>query len=369
MLKSAGNTEDYVSALRTSTDRARYALYVVIIATVLIFAINHNIASDSWPRRRLDAWYEYAREDGTGKPVPSLIAHGDAERLTALRAEYVKQFVERTIFAPSPLPGVAIDVNDLGLIGGIALTLLMIILVASISREHENLYLGLYKVRLLCNEDGTRSSFGGSRANLLYHALAMTQVLNSPPTLVRWRRRPVLSLVRLAFLGPFVVYAWVIWAAILTSDVSYTVYHIDPDGVIYFELALAGVVFALGLTAWLHTSAMAERWDRAFLRVNPSRRVLPELRLVEWLRIRLLPLSEARLTRQRLATNIIDALTIKETSLVVESVDVSVTLRCRATKVTQSHLRQMLRLLIDQGATEAGAKSPPRISADLRPSS
>lgn len=354
MKASAGDPDEYVLALRTSTDRARNVLYVVAVTTVLVFAVYHNIAADSWPRRRLDAWYQYAREDGKVKPIPREVAGGDVERLEDLRDEYVEQFASRVIFAASPLPGVAMDVNDLPLVGGLALVLLMLLLATAIAREHETLYLSLYKVRLICEEDGAKSAHGGSRANLLYHALAMTQMLNSPPTLARWRPRPIVAPVwRLAFLLPFLVYWRVLENEVETSHVSYIVYNVDAERDLRLYALLAAALFVLGVVAWAHTSAMAERWDRAFLRINPNRRASPQSTLFTWLRVRLTPLNRRRLRRQQLTSAVVDRLVVHDQAAHTYNVPVEVRVPCRSKRLGLRHLRSMRRQLLMAGSREA----------------
>ena len=304
---------EFVEAMRTSSDRARYAFYVVVVATVLIFITNHNIHEDSWPRRRLDKWYQYAREPGrwyqsppktagrNGSRIdaikaaykrdasdwydpPEYLGSGDPNRLKAVRAEYTKQFASRAIFTTSPIPGVSIDINDLGLMSGIALVLLLLVLVMTIAREHENLQLSLYKVRRVCAEDKEASQRGDSRANILYHTLAMTQVLNAPPTLARWGRHGVLHYLRLVFLAPALVYSWVFWTEWRTQYIA-ALYGIDNTRILIFELAMTVTLFALGLAAWAHSSAMARRWEQAFFRINPVRKVFAQAGAVEWLKL------------------------------------------------------------------------------------
>ncbi len=104
----------------------------------------------------------------------------------------------------SPIPGVSIDVNDLGVVGGVALVLLTSILVFCVMREHENLYLALYKVRRLCDVPDQDHTHGESAANLLYHRLVMGQVLSSPPTLAQWKHRGILHHVSWVFFLPLV---------------------------------------------------------------------------------------------------------------------------------------------------------------------
>jgi hypothetical protein len=54
-----------------------------------------------------------------------------------------------------PLFDLSVDYNEFGPISGIVLALLMMLLVFSFARQHENLYLCAFKVRRLCRGDET----------------------------------------------------------------------------------------------------------------------------------------------------------------------------------------------------------------------
>lgn len=345
------DTAQYVAALRTSSDRARFALYVTVVATVLVFIATHNISEDGWPRQRLDAWYKYGRETPPAPPPPREIARGDAERLRELRAEYVKQFTARALLTTSPIPGVSIDVNDLGLFGGITLTLLMLVLAASIAREHENVYLSMYKVRLVVEADPEEQSRGGSRANLLYHALAMTQVLNSPPTLARWRSPRILPAFRIIYLAPALVYGWVVWTEWNTRDVS-RAYGVDVLPMVWFEAVLLAVLLLLGTLTWRHSLAMAHRWERAFFVVNPGRRAAPQMSDWEWLRFGSGKGSESHLRDQRLRSELIDRLEARSAAASAE-VRAEVEYDCKSDRVSLRDLRQVCEKLVCQGKKKA----------------
>src|SRR3954454_15911188 len=123
MTAGSQGIEEYGKVLRSSSDRSRYAIYVVTIVTILICIANYNIQDNSWSRRRIATWHAYARTaQGLPRP-PAEIAGGDPLLLQALRAEYVKQFISHDVLTTSPIPGVSIDINDLGVVGGIALVL------------------------------------------------------------------------------------------------------------------------------------------------------------------------------------------------------------------------------------------------------
>src|ERR1044071_454684 len=302
-LPELDSTRLYVDALQKSSDGARRVLYVVIVVTVLIFSMNYNIQPNNWSRRRLATWYSYARSDTPNRQLPKYVAGGDEQRLIDLRKEYAKQFVDRAVITTWPLTGMAIDVNELGTIGGIALMLLMATLLICVAREHENLHLALYKVRMLAMEEGPLSINGDSRSNLLYHALAMSQVLNSPPTLARWHPPGGFSIFRLIFLAPFFVYAWVVstdWASRETARA----YGVDVERILAMEAVIAFALFILGVFTWVHSSAMADRWANAFFSVNPHRAQFQQSSLFTWVRIRI---GRKPQTSGHLITSLIDA--------------------------------------------------------------
>ena len=132
------DTEEYVTAFERSSNRARYALYIVVVTTVLVGIANYNVQDWSWPRKRLSAWYKYATPTSPQSEVAPFFG-GNIEQLKEARQEYLRQFVDRSVFTESPIPGVSMDINDVGLYGGLALTLLMLVQAICIMREHENL--------------------------------------------------------------------------------------------------------------------------------------------------------------------------------------------------------------------------------------
>ncbi len=337
---------EYIDAFRTSSDRARYSLYVVIVATVLIGIANYNLQEGSWPRSRLKAWYADAQSGNQG-PGPAASGSagtiagnsatldgsdrstrgngltffdGDPLQLDIAREEYLRQFISRGVATPSPIPGVWIDFNDLGLIGGIALCLLMLLLVLSIVREHENLHLALFKVRSLCNRNEHHAN-GDSLANLLYHGLAMRQVLSSPPTLARWRKSGVLQHLGVIFFLPALVYIWVTVTNWLTRETGES-YGVNVSRILGIQVVLAIVISVLCAAAWLHSRSMALRWKRAFFRINPGRQYAPQMTLSEWLKLKT-PRKGGRGIRRRLIAHLVDGMSVGD-YLAAEKVKISV---------------------------------------------
>ena len=354
--KSVDYVREYVDAMRTSSDRSRYALYILVVVTMMVFIYNYNMRDSGWPRRRLDTWYTYARETGRHYNPPPYIANGDAERLKAIRAEYVKQFASRAVLTPTPIPGTSIDINDLGLFSGIALVLLSGVLLICVAREHENLHLSLFKIRMLCQEDGEDASAAGdSRANLLYHALAMCQVLHSPPTLARWKRHGALHYLRIIFLAPAFVFMWVFWSEWTTQHVAAQYGVTDKQNELLLELAAVVVLLVFGVATWAHSSAMALRWERAFFRVNPKRRLIAQATVSDWLKI--LPTdNSAQRWHERITTAIADNI-IQQAKPLTDTVDVeSPPLKCDKATMRRKTLTCAVENLVKDGERRAREK-------------
>ena len=344
---------DYATAFKASSDRARYAFYVVIIATVLIFITNYNVQEDSWPLRRIDFWFG-SQNTAARAPAPGGAQETLEEQKTRLmREEYLRQFASRSVFAESPIPGVSIDVNDLGIVGGVALSLLMLILAICIVREHENLYLALYKVRMLCIEEGPRCSDGQSRANLLYHSLAMSQVLSSPPTLARWQQRGVLHHFGILFFAPAGVYVWVVITDFLTRERGES-YGRSVTAQLVFEVIVFIAITLLSCVAWLHTRAMAKRWRRAFFRVNRRRLLVNQMGLHEWLKLWPRKYDKLR-SDAALATMLVDTLTTVETTPAHETSLFSITEKIKGRSANRTEVRDLTDKVMNRGKELAEA--------------
>lgn len=337
---------EYVDAFRASSNRSRYALYIVIITSVLIGIATLNAHALGWPLRRIGAWY------GTPLAEQPFFAR-DTTVIKIAREEYLRQFVGRGVMPASPIPGVSMDVNDLGVIGGIALILLTAIMLFCLLREHENLQLALFKVRQLCTDDGPAHTRGDSRANLLYHALAMGQVLASPPTLARWRKRVILRHFGLIYFTPAAVQFWVILNNWHTRDIAR-----DYNANVWLSLGVQTAIFLLLLSissyALLTSRAMAKRWRRAFYRVNPARRMAPEPHMRQWMKLTRKRKSPSRrdTLRPRVVTSIVDALTIVDLRT-RETVPVTCSVDIKAERIHGTEAQRMVEDLFTAGEKKA----------------
>jgi hypothetical protein len=282
---------EYIHAFRSSSDRARYVIFV-ITATALLILVG-SWKSTRWSETQQlevsqtaalanDFEREQPRPSG---PPPATDAEAEAQREKAKaqyiaerlrpRADEARELASKSQAVELPDLGIYVYRRDLGHVGGLILLILSFLLSMSMVRQHENLYLAIFKIMRMRERHPQDHDDGESRANFLYHALAMAQVLNYPPTLARWRygwRNRVAGFIRwLVFLFPAGVLLFVM------IEVSK-------------RLTVASIVFLTGVTVLSVISAgysrsCNARWRAAFRKVNPALDLVDQRPLFQWLKV------------------------------------------------------------------------------------
>jgi cell shape-determining protein MreD len=177
-LSSTFDMKDYVEATNDAARRTRTVTIVLVVASVLIGIGWYNSMRWSWELHRIRQAYDpddrfVNRMLDSDRHPGVLIADKDgktpADRFrTELQQATVKAYVENVRFLRAPFFGVAFDVNDLGVIGGIALIMILLAMRYSLSREIKNLNVSL------------REAIYHNDLSAFYHALAMRQVFTVP---------------------------------------------------------------------------------------------------------------------------------------------------------------------------------------------
>ncbi len=208
--------QQYTDAVKDSTNRTRQILLMMIIASILIFAAFWNSREGGWSNSRLgkakasfDILERQQAQDiasllqSKGLTVPAEIlaraevkfppAEGeiyqDAQDLVNRSpGKSLKQAADNLFWTQKirteqvgqiqvPVLGISFDVNDLGLLGGFTLIVLLVWVNYSVWHHSNNLRLTFNFARELSGEKP-------GNAKLLYHTyqnLAMRQVLTIPP--------------------------------------------------------------------------------------------------------------------------------------------------------------------------------------------
>ncbi len=195
----------YVDAAKDSTNRTRHILVVMIIASILMFAAVWNSRFSGWGNTRLRlaratediVAYEPSKSNPDPKGWQRNIKEGDREIYNKAfdqlqdshRNHYQVQqllFWDQQIRAEQvgriqvPVLGINLDVNDIGLLGGITLIVLLMWAYYSLWHHAYNLRVALD----FADELGDKQRDDKGINRLLFHTyqnLAMSQVFTIPP--------------------------------------------------------------------------------------------------------------------------------------------------------------------------------------------
>lgn len=208
------SVKDYVEASSEAAKRTRTVMVVLMIASVLMFSALLNSSQSNWKLQRVRA-LENVNSDYVrmrlGPPPPResdnysvYMAHYDQIYSAAL-----KDYIENSYTIRIPFFGIAIDANDLGPLGGLALAVILALYRTSITRELDNLKL----------------SFEGAEAqnqlSTLYYLLAMRQVLAFPNIHTSKRSRFMKIVPKILIFIPLVIYSVIVTADFYTLTVVY----------------------------------------------------------------------------------------------------------------------------------------------------
>jgi len=304
-----------IEAAKQASDRGRQVLLVIQITCIVIFVAAWHEIGDGWTHVRLRtaqaaAWYLDCSADqhpessavnaqsiGTAKDkhdechylveqsqtaldilgcqrtaekpfcpdelnrAKSLIA---LARLSPLEARQrleslQKSFIEHTITVSVPFFGVTLDVNDIGLLGGITFLLVLIWLLFSLKREAENVG-AVFRGKT------------GEELSGVYQLLDMAQVLTIPPRrklkrnwLVRWFW---ICLERILFFPPLIVQCFVVWDDYRTLPRAQVLNPELAQSEFWWETGLLIAVFIVTLLCLVKAKDVSSEWEEAHKRLE-----------------------------------------------------------------------------------------------------
>lgn len=272
----------YVESFIKSSQLVRYALITVAITSVLLFVGHRNSAEHSWFNSRIDLAH-YAIDYKVWTFGPGVLkGRAELARKWAVARHLKSQLdievhlqaledarVNRVILLGVPFFGVTHDVNDLGFLGGIALLVLVAILKYAMSRQHENLYLALYRVRQIFKQEGGVPRPDG-QANLIYHSLAMSQQFTQPPSLARWGPIRRLGFSWLLLPLPLAVQAFGLYHDWTTRSVGLILNAGATKWSLWTQSVSLALVSLLTGACFLYCRSNDERWRKTFFTINPN---------------------------------------------------------------------------------------------------
>lgn len=309
--------KEYIGVFTLSSDRVRRLILISVVASILIFAAFWNSRRNTWwvhrsvairTAVRNEIWrpdikqrLEVCKIKGPGAAglyddcakVEELFAqldsmkHGEAS-LKAHLAELEAVRVSNIQWISVPFLGINFDINDLGAFSAVALSIVSFVLVFSMARQHENLYLSLWKIRQIVDRE-KKPDDGQSRANFLYHSLAMAQVFTRPPTLARWRPHRVGPIaVRSLFFVPIATQLFVWIHDVRTIKHAWGMNPLATIGTMSVQTFFLGVILICGFTSCIYSRAGDLRWRETFSKINPARAAMRQPSWWKWMKVGLL---------------------------------------------------------------------------------
>jgi hypothetical protein len=289
-----------IETFTRSSDRGRYLMVFLVLASFFCTICWLNSRQESWIAGRVTN-ARRAIQYEVWDPYSKFAARQDFSRLKGWAESYdlytkdlLMSYLSRLEDMESqsaysvriPIIGVSFDINDLGAVVGLSFLFLLLLLLASTYREHENLYLCLWKVERMLEpsrEAKVPPDLGDSDPNLLYHSLAMAQVFANPPTLARWRRNRLYNLPYFIFFLPLVPMGLILRNDLDTTRLAEMLSH--PATVASLVIQIFSIVLcaAVAVICVLYERSAALRWRSTFYKINPKFQRMAQPRVRDWL--------------------------------------------------------------------------------------
>jgi hypothetical protein len=307
--------EQYIKAFTSSSDRVRHLIFISILASVLVFAAYRNSMTKTWWNTRIEiarvgvrneVWLNPTERvnlchrrgpqaarfmdpcDEVARASDLLVfrgKHGETSLKSHL-AKLEETRVNEILFVSVPFLGIRFDINDLGAFSAIGLAIISFTLCFAMARQHENLFLSLWKVKQVARTEENPED-GQSRANLLYHALAMAQVFTRPPTLARWKPWAYgRYAIRLILFTPVLVQSLVLANDIKTVPDAWSLNWGATMMTMWMQVLFSLVVLVCTIMSYCYSRAGDFRWRETFQKINPDQFEKDQPSWWRWVKLR-----------------------------------------------------------------------------------
>jgi len=231
--------QDYLDASGDASRRTRSVHFIMVIASVLVLAGLVNSLQNSWMLARIQASNSPTAPYVLSKigppptnPTPNeTVAYQN--RYREFYSALVKTYVDTHYIVRVPVFGFTVDVNDLGMLGGIGFIVIMVVFRFCVSREVDNIVLSFKAARRL------------GKSVQFYHLLAMRQVFTVPDDGEIKRGKLLLWVPKAFCFAPLAVHLSVAGHDILTAVVGHQLSDVRTRILFVCEAVVALVLIAL----------------------------------------------------------------------------------------------------------------------------
>jgi hypothetical protein len=256
---------DFIDATVGSARRTRTLMTILVVACVLAFAGFLNSLPSSWMLQRIQVAGDPASPYVAGKL--GIEPTADDPRYQALHGALVRSWVDNAMSIDVPFFGVAFDINDLGLLGGISFVTILLLMRFSLRTEISSLRLAF--------KAAAQDAQGDSRQlERFYDLLAAQQVFTLPHIGVEpigWvARRPWILRVmpKLTCFLPLAVYSLVAVNDYLSQDVANAINPLHTRILLVYTGVLWGLIAVLSTWCYMRLMEIDRIWDEYWTRIQ-----------------------------------------------------------------------------------------------------
>ena len=263
------NLHDFAEAARDSSRRTRTLLVVLVVACVLALVGFLNSLESGWMLQRVRA----AAEPGAGYIAQKLEFPPDMNPAArdALQGAIIRAYIDNAMTVRVPFFGVAFDVNDLGLMGGIGFLTILMLLRFSLRTE-------IASLRIAFKAAAREAAGDQARLEAFYDLLAMQQVLTFPQMRdprVGWSiHRPALlrAMPKLICFLPVIVYTMVALNDYQSQHVANVINPLHTRILLLYTGVLWVLILALAAWCFARLMKIDRLWDEywAFVSAPPD---------------------------------------------------------------------------------------------------
>jgi hypothetical protein len=271
--------DNYIEATSDASKRTRANTIVLVVASVLLFIGWYNSLLWSWPIDRVRRAFDpqdmsiYKGLDIKNRPLLNPELPKDGEQLVGyinkeglspadmyrlqMQWAVARGYVENVRFVRVPFFGIAFDVNDLGMIGGIGLITILLLMRYSLSREIKNLKISF------------REAAQHDQLAHFYHALAMRQVFTVPRMKNENVNRTLAMAPKFICILPAIVFSLVVVYDYFTVFSSWPLFTFRE---VVLQLTVEAIWFVLiwllSVKCWERHSHIDGIWNSNWKRIN-----------------------------------------------------------------------------------------------------